>query len=120
MNGVTTPSDEADELACMLRDALCADADEPSDMQRRWSRLLVRIEAPQRRWSRSLAHIEAPQRRWSRSLARIEAPQRRWSRLLARIETPQRLNSMHARSGNQMPCAWLLGWRMISLAHAVS
>ncbi len=76
----------------MLRDALCADADEPSDVQRRWSGLL----------------------------ARIKMPQRRWSGVFARIETPQRLNSGQHGAGDQMPAAWLLGWHMMSLVRAVS
>jgi hypothetical protein len=103
---MTAQSHEATDLACMLRDALCADPDRPSDVQRRWSSLRARIETPQRRWSGLRA--------------RIETPQRRWSGLLARIETPQRLNSGHQGIVDQMPCAWLLGWRMISLARAVS
>lgn len=90
----------------MLRDALCADADEPSDVQRRWSGLLARIETPQRRWSGLLA--------------RIKMPQRRWSGVFARIETPQRLNSGQHGAGDQMPAAWLLGWHMMSLVRAVS
>src|SRR4051794_35504823 len=102
-NGETTPSHEANELACMLRNALSADADEPSDVQRRWSGLLVRIER---------AH--------QLDVVRERSVDQMWSGLLTRIDTPQRLNSMHMRSSDQMPCAWLLGWRMISLAHAVS
>jgi len=77
-NGLPAQPHEVNDLACMLREALCDDRDEPSDRQRRWSGLL------------------------------------------ARIDRPQRLDLGRARADDQMPSAWLLGWRMISLARAVS
>jgi len=48
-------------------------------------------------------------------------PGRMWAGLRARIESRRRFAyAMSATMRTPIPCAWLLGWRMMSLAHAVS
>ncbi len=117
-------SHEADDLDFLLRSALCDDTAVPSEPERVWSGVLARIaDQPPATQPSGLAW-----RVWLRSLAQIAdrwpAKQvsgtswRLWLRLLARIES-WRLRSTHEVAGGQIPCEWLLGCRMMSLAQAV-
>lgn len=129
---------EADDLDFLLHEALCNTIEAPGAPERAWSQLVARIEAERapdrfadrvlRAPVRPIARAEAKRRRWKPAWA---GPGRRlrllaWAgvrgqlRLLEWMGAGRGLRLTQERGGSQIPCAWVLGRRMISLAHAVS